>query len=139
MRLRFLVSSLICLAPAVAAYSQTTVFVGTPSLKITEEGSARQVDKLTEKEARDYRLVITQDGDRYLWASRKNIVLIQVVSGSYVTFVATNGSGYIRTYAPHMFEALSQMSLEDQKSEQFHYVEHLTVMLGSVTYYGKRD
>jgi hypothetical protein len=58
----------------------------------------------------------------------------RIQAGSFITYLAVDGSGYIRTIDP---EAKSAAALMSDTESKFDYVEHLLVGLRSVTYYGK--
>lgn len=121
------------LLPSSLSAQATTVFRGTPRVKISEGGNARTPEPVAPNRAPDLAVVISQIGDRYYWASRENVELVPIESGAFVTFVATNGAGYIRVIHP---EAKSSAALMSSTEEQFDYVEHLIVGLRSITYYG---
>jgi hypothetical protein len=57
-------------------------------------------------------------------------------SGFYVTYLAVNGAGYVRTLAPEARNLFKQMPAEEQ-AKQFLYFEHLVHQMGSITYYGR--
>ena len=119
--------------PAMA--QATTVFSGIPVAKISEGGTERLSENLSRNQAVNVECVISQIGDEYYWASRKNTRLIPIESGAFITFVAMNGSGYVRIIRPGNKEAVSLLGGSGAK---FDYVEHLLTMLNSVTYYGTR-
>ena len=52
-----------------------------------------------------------------------------------MTYIAANGSGYVRVIKPAMKAAASLLG---GASERYDYVEHLLIGLDSVTYYGVR-
>lgn len=110
------------------------VFSGTPIVKISEGGASRVVEDLKGAEASEAECVVTKIGDKYFWKTRNNSELLMVPSGAFVTFVATNGSGYVRIIPPDLKEAASLM---DETEKKYDYVEHLLIGLRSVTYYGK--
>lgn len=116
------------------AYAQSAmVLIGSPSVKISEGGSYRLPEQLEPSKASNLACVITKVGDEYLWASRENIPLLRLDSGAFLTFIALNGSGYVRVVKKDHKEIVSLMSETEQ---EFDYVEHLTIGLRSVTYYG---
>jgi hypothetical protein len=82
------------------------------------------------------RCVISEIDGRFYWASRDNKELTRHRGGSFVTYAAVDGSGYVRIIEPSFKAAASQMSLTESK---FDYVEHLLLGLRSVTYHGNRD
>lgn len=103
------------------------VFTGIPSLKVIVSESSSSRTQLSEKDASDSKVIITKSGDQYFWSSRGNTELSLVRSGAFWIFLATNGSGYVR---------IVDQELRDMVEAEYSYVEHLTMMLGSVTYYG---
>jgi hypothetical protein len=119
-----------------AAQPATTVFRGRPSVKISEGGVERLPEQFPREKAVTLDCVISQIGDSYYWASRENVELARMESGSFVTYIALNGSGYVRTIKPELKKAASLMGPTE---EQFDYVEHLLIGLRSVTYYGRRQ
>jgi hypothetical protein len=120
--------------PADANAQATTVFRGVPSLKVAEGGTERTPERLSPERSAGFIAVISKVGDKYLWASRENIEVVRIELGAFITYVAVNGSGYVRTVAPGMKEAVSMMG---RTETEFDYVEHLLIGLRSVTYYGK--
>ena len=123
-------------APAVGAQTPSTVFKGRPSVKISEGGIERTPDNISRERSINLECVISQIGDSYYWASRENVPLVKIESGAFVTFVAANGSGYIRVVKREMKAAASLMSPTE---EGFDYVEHALIGLRTVTYYGVRQ
>ena len=122
---------------AASAQQQTvTVFQGTPQFRINELGVER-AEALSRQVAADFAVVISKIGDDYYWASRENLPLIEVDGGegAYVTYVAANGSGYVRVIKPEM-KAVA--SLIGGANARYDYVEHLLLGFTSVTYYGIR-
>jgi hypothetical protein len=59
--------------------------------------------------------------------------LARIEAGAFITYVATNGAGYVRVVAPGMKEAASLMS---NTEKQFDYVEHIVFGLRSISYFG---
>jgi hypothetical protein len=116
----------------------TTVFSATPSLQIiTGEAVCSKTD-LTKGMQERPRCVISRIGEGYYWASRNNTPLNRSESGIFVVFSAINGSGYIKILMPELKPAKSAASLIGV-SGKHDYVEHLSHMLGGVTYYGTID
>jgi hypothetical protein len=115
-------------------HAQAPVFIGIPSVRISEGGSERVPETISRDDATAFTCVIVQNGDTYLWASRENLELVRIESGAFETFVALNGSGYVRRVRPEMKGAAALMSPTEAR---FDYVEHLMMGLRSVTYYGQ--
>jgi hypothetical protein len=59
--------------------------------------------------------------------------MVRIESGAFVTYVAVNGSGYVRQIVPGMKAAAA---LAGDTESKFDYVEHILIGLKSVTYYG---
>jgi hypothetical protein len=123
-------------AGASAGQSPTTVFKGRPSVKVSEGGLERTPEQITRERAINVECVISQIGTSYFWASRENVPLFRVDGGAFITFVAVNGSGYVRVIKP---EAKTSAALMSPTEERFDYVEHLVIGLRSVSYYGARQ
>lgn len=120
-------------SPKVAGAQAATVFRGVPSIKITEGGLDRHPESVTAATAGNVSCVISRIGDKYYWASRENTELVRIQAGAFITYVALNGTGYVRIVSPAM---KSTASLMGQTEQQFDYVEHIVFGLRSVTYYG---
>jgi hypothetical protein len=120
--------------PSNLAYAQSqTVFSGIPSVKISEGGTERTPEILPREIAINLVCTISQIGGRYYWATRENTEMVRQVSGAFVTYVAINGSGYVRVIDKNGKAPTSLMSSTEMK---FDYVEHLLIGLRSMTYYG---
>lgn len=134
MRAAFFLILAFLLGPTLAAgQSGTTVFKGLPTVKVSEGGLERTAEQISRNEAINLACVISKIGDSYYWASRENVELARVDGGAFITFVAVDGSGYVRIVKPELKSAASLMGPTE---EQFDYVEHLLLGLRSVTYYG---
>lgn len=121
-------------APVLA--ESVTVFKGHPAIKISEGGIERTIEEVPKDKAPNLVCVISKIGGKYYWASRDNLELVSTQSGAFTTFVATNGSGYVRVLKPEMKQAAS---LAGGPESRYDYVEHLLLGLRSVTYYGTRS
>jgi hypothetical protein len=116
------------------AMSQSrTVFAGVPAIKIQEAGLGRAPLELERAEAVKWACVISEIGGKFYWASRENRELTRQTSGSFITYVAVDGSGYVRVIGPDAKQRAASMSATEA---EFDYVEHLLIGLQSVTYYG---
>ena len=118
------------------AQTTVTIFKGRPSVKISEGGIERTPEQIPRDRAVNLECVISQIGTSYYWASRVNTQLSRTDSGAFISFVAVNGSGYIRVVKP---EAKSAAALMGGTEERFDYVEHALTGLRSITYYGNRQ
>ena len=113
-----------------------TVFKGVPIVKISEGGIERQPESLRRERAVNLACVISKIGDDYYWASRENTRMVWIESGAFITYVAVNGSGYVRVIQRSMKQAAALMGETEAK---FDYVEHMVIGLKSVTYYGQDE
>ena len=126
-------TALLVLVAASALPQSHTIFSGMPSVKISEGGLERSPEDVTRAKAVSLACLISEIGGRFYWATRENKELKRYEGGAFVTFVATDGSGYVRIINPALKKAASLMSPTE---ERFDYVEHLIIGLRSVTYYG---
>jgi len=113
-----------------------TVFTGVPNVKISEGGSERLVEAVPRSQAANLQCVISESGGKYYWATRGNKELSRNVGGAFITYIAVDGSGYVRIIDPQRKSIASSMSETEAK---FDYVEHALLGLRSVTYYGNAN
>lgn len=125
----FILASLV----GVPSIAQEVILTGTPS-KIVEIDQLG--DKTTLSEFLKIDLRITSDGENYFWASRGNIPLAVTSSGIYITYIAVDGSGYIRTVNDTARERFLEQS-PDNVVGRYTYVEHISNDLTSTTVYGR--
>lgn len=133
MRTHALLVFLICAMFSVYVQAET-VFTGLPEVKISESGDSRLPEVVPRDKAGSFVCVISKIDGKYYWASRENTSLLRVENGAFITFIAGNGSGYVRIINPELKQAAS---LAGGPEAKFNYVEHLLIGLRSVTYYGK--
>src|SRR5262245_17350453 len=121
-RLSFLLGSLFVVMPILvggaSAMQVTTVFKGIPSIKISEGGNERKPEAIPRDRAVNLECVISRIGEDYYWASRENVPMVRIESGAFITFVAVNGSGYVRMIDPDMKKAAALMG---ETEAQFDY------------------
>ena len=113
--------------------AEQIVFTGIPKTKISEGGKERLPEQISADIAIGLKCTITEIDGKFYWTTRENLELDRIQSGAYITFLAQNGSGYVRIIDPTMKEAAS---LAGGAEAEFDYVEHLLLGLRSVTYYG---
>lgn len=120
-----------------ALADEIIIFSGIPQIKISEGGLGRVPEQLTSEKAIDARCTIARADNKFLWKSRQNVELIPIESGAFITYVATNASGYVRVIKPDMKSEVTKFGIALGEPEgTFDYVEHLLLGLKSVTYYG---
>lgn len=141
-RLKILVGLLVLLVSG-AIFSQaqtlftpivTTVFIGLPKTGTAFNGAEdAKLLNLTPERAQKLDCVITKKGDKYFWTSRDGHEVEKIVRGAFITFRRLDRPDYVRIVDPDMKKGVA---LLDEAAEKFDYVEHITLNLTSVTYYG---
>lgn len=113
-------------------------FEGTPKFRViaTPEGVDEVV--LDEKYAKQKRVIIIEKEGKFYWASRENKLMAKTESGSYITYIAVDGTGYVRTSTPWLYELKLKLTPEEQALE-VDYLEHLVQMFDTYTFYGDKD
>lgn len=112
------------------------IFEGYPVTKFETNGIESAEHVLGSSDGMEYKVQITKQGDNFYWATRGNVQLHPVISGVYVTYIAINGAGYVRTYSEQMMRLYNSLP-ETQKQTELTYMEHLTHQIGTITYYGR--
>ena len=133
--MRNIIIGILLLLPCLANALEV-VFEGYPVKKIEINENSSNTSLLTKTQGSEYKVTIVKDGENYFWASRGNVQVIPMESGFYITYLAANGAGYVRTLAPAAREIFKQMTVEEQ-TKQLLYFEHLIHQMGSITYYGR--
>ena len=136
-------SSLLLVSVVVLAGFQrtqhTVVFDGYPvrTVEVASDGSGVTQRPMSSEESEEFLARVVVDGEgNHFWETREMKPMVRIVSGSYVSYVAT--TGYIRTYtdfALGVMRAAAASGVDEAKTE---YVEHLYIYLGSITYHGRR-
>src|SRR4030066_2337825 len=121
----------VCLLSLAIVYSNAfagseTIFSGVPMTKSSEVGISRVSQELERKDAINLACVISKIEGKYYWATRENKEMIKFESGAFETYVAVDGSGYVREIRQDMKEAASLM---DKTEEKYDYVENLLIGL----------
>ena len=76
------------------ASAQTEVVLnGLPKLRVSENGVVRTVEDIALEDAEGEACLIQRIGNRYYWATHANVQVTRFEHGSFVTFVAMDGSG----------------------------------------------
>ena len=122
---------------AAAAQDYSVVFEGRPLRKLEASFDGALPSTLSSDDAFKYSVRIVQRQNKYYWASRDMRELARHEAGSYITFSAIDGSGYIRIGVPMMLDMRDALP-EAQRKREIGYVEHLLSQFASVTYYGNR-
>ena len=129
---------LVVFCMVIAASSSTEeagiVFIGLPKVKTEMNGLFNSgLVRLSETKAKEVMCVISLKNGKYYWKSRDDHEIEGKVHGSYLDFARPDRPDYVRIVIPHL---KSQVALEDFSAKEFDYVEHLTINLSQVTYFG---
>lgn len=111
---------------------ESVVFQGLPGIKISEGGLERVPIGLPQALAATAECVVIEENGKFYWASRQRVEMGAVRNGAFVTYVALNGTGYVRVFDRSQAVGTTVTPAE----ERFDYVEHILLGLRSVTYYG---
>ena len=140
MKLIFKFISFFCFAIGVNSQADQLIgdiiFEGYPVIKFETNGIESVEHVLGSADGMEYKVQITKQGDKFYWATRGNVQLHPTISGVYVTYLAVNGAGYVRTYNEQMMRLYNSLP-ESQKQTELTYMEHLTHQIGTITYYGR--
>ena len=115
--------------------TEEIVFTGIPEIKLrVVNGTQDTTEKLSQAKSIEYKCTITKIDDKYYWTTRENVELIPIQSTYpeiWTTFIAANGSGYVRVVDPEM----KKIFYKDGELP-YDYMEHLLLNLSTITYYG---
>ena len=140
MKLIFKFISVFCFAISINSQADQLIgdiiFEGYPVIKFETNGIESAEHVLGSSDGMEYKVQITKQGEKFYWATRGNAQLHPVISGVYVTYIAINGAGYVRTYSEQMMRLYNSLP-EIQKQTELTYMEHLTHQIGTITYYGR--
>ena len=128
-----MVALLVLIPKVLNGQPNNVVLDGVALVRISETGSNRIVENL-EEEVEEVTSVVRKIGNRYLWTTRDNTELRRYDHGTFITYVAEDGSGYIRVFDQDMrtmFDGLNELD------GVFDYLEHFPLGLTTVTYYGR--
>jgi len=102
-----------------------------PSAPSPTSQSFRHSFNLTREQQAQYGIVILKRGNSYFWASREMKPLIHSLSGAFHYFIEPNGGGYIKVFDRRL--------LMEEKNPRFLYLEHVTLWMQTITYWGTAD
>ena len=123
-----------------AQQEEVIVFIGHPAVKVEVPGLSLvlndldiPVEKIPAENGPKFVCLIVKKNGEYYWKSRNLRKLIAASDeGAYFTFRLPDRPDYIRIVQPSIREIHSAVL-----GVPFDYVEHLTVGLTSINYYGK--
>ena len=117
--------SILLVAQANAA--ETVVFSGEPVSKVESRLTETFHNTMEADAASEYRVLITKHDGKYYWASRENKELLHFTSGVADWFISES-SGYVKI--------VDRRALGDDGEPRYVYIEHLTLLLDTITYWG---
>ena len=120
---------------AALAQGQALVLNGLPTSKVESSSGATEREVLAQAKQLEAQVLITKEGNNYVWASRGNRPLVYRTSGVVHVFVEAGGAGYI--------EVIDQNALPEAMRAKDKplvlYKEHIRSMLANITYWGGAD
>ncbi|HAJ77319.1 MAG TPA: hypothetical protein DCM64_12820 [Gammaproteobacteria bacterium] len=119
-----------------ATGQEQLIFEGLPSKRIERTTDNTHTATISGLESRSAAVRITKSGDNYFWESQNNTPMTKIGDGIYVTYLAIDGSGYVRTLNSTAREVYQRQSPINQLGQTM-YVEHILIGLDSITYYGR--
>jgi hypothetical protein len=128
--LAFVAATMLLVTPAAAQ----NVLDAEPTVRndSSEDAATRHVLPPVER-AKNRAIIIKRD-DKYFWASRGGRELVHHASGAFDYFIEPGGSGYVKVFDSH-----SMPTDLRPKGPRYQYMEHVTIMLYSITYWGSTD
>jgi len=133
--MREIIIGLLLLLPF-SVIAKKVEFEGYPVKKIETNENSSNTSLLSKAQRIEYKVVIVKEGEKYYWATRGNLQVVPMASGFYITYLAVNGAGYVRTFGPEARRIFKQMP-ENEQVKSFLYFEHIVHQMGSITYYGR--
>ena len=115
------------LMTGLAVSAETVVFSGEPISKVESRLTDTTHYPLEPAAATEYRVLITKLDGKYYWASRENKELLHFQSDAADWFISAS-SGYVKI--------VDRRSLGDDGEPRYIYIEHLTLLLDTITYWG---
>lgn len=107
---------------------ETIVFSGYPVSKVESGIEATTRSEMTGAQSSEYRVLIVKRGTKYYWASREDRELMHFQSGIAHWFISES-SGYIKIIDPSLM-------LGNAGADQYVYIEHMTLLVDTITYWG---
>ena len=113
----------------VQSYADETVISGLPTIKVVSSADGTFSHTLSDSESQKNGLLITKKNGEYYWESRGNRKLIHTRSGAFDLFIDPKGGGYIKV--------VDQKFLMEKDTKGVIYFEHMSLLMGTITYWGK--
>ena len=112
------------------------VFEGYPSTRSDIREALNLTYELSDDKAPMFKVVIEREGDKYYWRTNNDYQLVPIKSEKYVTYLALNGSGYIRILSDAMREKF-RIQPDSEKDDNYIYMEHKVYKMGANIFYGR--
>ena len=126
-RIRLFIVVLIALC-SLSGFADETVFSGTPAIRVTVLAADDPLrEELGADKGVEFAVQIVESGGRYYWATRQMKEMRAHESVGYVTYVAEDGSGYVR---------VSRGFGKGISDGPYDYLEHLNIGLNTISYLG---
>jgi hypothetical protein len=118
------------------ALSQPVVLDAKPTTKVESHASSTTRSVLSKADQDEYRVRIAKKGNQYIWVSRENRELVHqsTAVGTVHYFIDPRGGGYIK-----VFDTFSLPKSIRTPGPRYEYMEHLSLLLGTITYWGATD
>ena len=110
---------------------EVEVFKGTPSIKYAIDRNEVNQETLSDNNAIENLCHIVKRGNYYFWKSRNNEMLLLLDSGPYSSayyFVSLKGAGLVKI-----------LDLSTPGVKEVEYMEQVSTILTSITYFGEAD
>jgi hypothetical protein len=114
--------------------SQPLVLDAKPTAKVESDANSTTRSVLSEADQDKYRVRIAKQGSQYVWASRENRELLHQSSGAVHYFIDPRGGGYVK-----VLDTLKLPKSISTPGPRYEYMEHVSLLLGTITYWGATD
>jgi len=101
-------------------------------LNATDEQARRSVASTKERD--ENRLTIVSRDGRYFWQTRENREMMRRASGAFVYFISDDGAGYVKVLDTRLLPEAVRPA-----GPRYRYMEHVSIMLGTITYWGSTE
>jgi hypothetical protein len=121
----------LCRSADLISQKEVEVFRGTPTVRYDMQRDKVKKDALTANTAVDNICHIVKRGNYYYWKSRNDEMLLLLDSGPYSSayyFVSLKGAGLIKV-----------LDLSTSGFKEVQYMEQVSTLLASITYFGEAD
>lgn len=132
--MKLLVAATSLLVLSADACMAQVVLNAAPTVRVVSGEDSTERAVLSEAEREEYRVVITVRDGRYFWTSREGAELVHSRFGAFDWFKDPGGGGYVK-----VLDAERLPEFLRDPGPRFVYMEHLTIWLGTITYWGSSE